>query len=141
MATATPKQQRAGFTLIEVIVSVLIISFVVLSLMEISSRTEDNAVYLSQRNKAAFLDSFYLLDESSKYHKKEKNAYEIIQPYFKITNDDSKDILKKISREIIVPEPIKVPTPEESTVNTEVTRIILKEKYSSSYFQFKLNSF
>ena len=141
MATAIPKQQRAGFTLIEVIVSVLIISFVVLSLMEISSRTEDNAVYLSQRNKAAFLDSFYLLDESSKYHKKEKNAYEIIQPYFKITNDDSKDILKKISREIIVPEPIKVPTPEESTVNTEVTRIILKEKYSSSYFQFKLNSF
>ncbi|MDM5272612.1 type II secretion system protein [Sulfurovum sp. zt1-1] len=141
MRFTTIKQQRAGFTLIEVIVSVMIISFVVMSLMEIQSRSKDNAVYLSQRNKAAFLDSFYLLDESSKYHKKNKNAYELVQPYFKNIDDDSKDILKKISRDIIVPEPIAVPAPEESTVKAEVTRMILKDQYSSSYFQFKLNSF
>jgi prepilin-type N-terminal cleavage/methylation domain-containing protein len=141
MAIATLKGQRAGFTLIEVIVSVMIISFVVLSLMEISSRSEENAVYLSQRNKAAFLDSFYLLDDSSKYHKKEKSAYEIIQPHFKNIDDESKIILRKITREIIVPEPLTLPSPEGSTLNAEVTNVILRDQYSSSYFQFKLNSF
>ncbi|MFT7879455.1 MAG: prepilin-type N-terminal cleavage/methylation domain-containing protein [Sulfurimonas sp.] len=141
MASTPLKQQRAGFTLIEVIVSVMIISFVVLSLMEISSRTEENAVYLSQRNKAAFLDSFYLLEESAKYDKKEKNAYELLRPHFKGMDDESKTILKKITREIIVPEPLTLPSPEGSTLNAEVTRVILKDQYSSSYFHFKLNSF
>ncbi|MGC9350935.1 MAG: type IV pilus modification PilV family protein [Sulfurovum sp.] len=141
MARRTLGQQRAGFTLIEVIVSVMIIAFVVLSLMEISSRTEKNALYLSDRNKAAFLDSFYLLEESAKYDKKEKNAYELLHPHFKDIDDESKTILKKINRKIIVPEPLRLPSPEESTLNAEVTRVILRDQYSSSYFQFKLNSF
>ena len=141
MTLAAPKQQRAAFTLIEVIVSVIIISFVVLSLMEISSRSKENAVYLSQRNKASFADSFYLFEESTKYHKKEKNAYEMLQPHFTITNDESREILKKISREIIVPEPLSIPSPDETTLNAEVRRVILKDQYSSSYFRFKLNTF
>ncbi|MDD2451650.1 prepilin-type N-terminal cleavage/methylation domain-containing protein [Sulfurovum sp.] len=141
MTFAVPKKQRAAFTLIEVIVSVMIISFVVLSLMEISSRSKENAVYLSQRNKASFADSFYLLEEISKYHKKEKNAYELLQSHFHITNDESREILKQISREIIVPEPINIPSPGDTTVKAEASKVILKEQYSSSYFQFKLNAF
>ncbi|MDD2452193.1 MAG: prepilin-type N-terminal cleavage/methylation domain-containing protein [Sulfurovum sp.] len=141
MTLSTAKQQRPAFTLIEVIISVVIISVVILSLMEISSRSKENAVYLSQRNRASFADSFYLLDESSKYHKKEKNAYELLQPYFHLTDDKSREILKTISREIIVPEPIDIPSPDDTTVKAEARKVILKDQYSSSYFQFKLNAF
>lgn len=140
MKAAKLQQQRSGFTLIEVIVSVIIISIVVMSLMEIQSRSKDNAVYLSQRNKAAFLDSYYLIDESKKYDKSKKSAYDLLQPFFHIEDDKTKDVLKKISREVIIPEPISLPAPEESTVQAEVTKVILKDQYSSSYYQFKLNS-
>lgn len=135
------KLKRPAFTLIEVIVSVIIIAFVVLSLMEISSRTEQNAIYLSQRNTSTFYDSLYLLDDSLVHHKKNKNSYELLRKHFKIKEDKSKDALKSITRDIIVPEPLQVPSAADSSINAEVTRLILKDQYTSTYYRFELSSF
>lgn len=131
--------QRKGFTLIEVIVSVIIISLVVLAAMEISSRNTENAVYLSQRNSIAYQDSFFLTDTLTRYHKDTKPAYDLLRDSFKITEDKSKTALKEVARDIIIPDPIVLPSIDEMSFEAQIDKVILKDRYSSQYYRFKIN--
>lgn len=129
---------RPAFTLIEVIISVVIISGVILSVMEISSRSTDSALYLSKRASISFQDSLYLTDEITKHHKKTKNAYEHLNKHFNIKEDESKEILQNISREIMITKSIKIPSLEQVLSKAEIEKAVLKDKYTSSYYRFKL---
>jgi len=87
---------------------VILISGVILGILKLLEESRSQAVYISQRNLVALQDSLYLTPNSLKYHKENKDAYTILDPYFKIDNFNSKKILKEITRDIFIPEPLTI---------------------------------
>jgi len=58
-----------------------------------------------------------------------------------VEDQKSREVLKNISREYFIPEPIKIITDEAEAPAAVVDEIKIKDKFSSSYFHFKINSF
>lgn len=138
------KKRNTAFTLIEVLVSVIILSGSIVYALKIHSQSREQIIYISERSKLALQDSLFLSEDALRYHKEEKTAYDILERYFKIDDFKSRDILKNISRTYYIPEPVKLDEDEENTegMPTAVAEEIkIKDQYSSSYFHFKLDSF
>jgi len=77
-----------------------------------------------------------------RYHKDNKTAYEILEKFFKIKEFESREILKKTSRDIFIPEEIIItPPPDQPGPSAIVNEIMLKDQHSSIYYRFKLESF
>jgi hypothetical protein len=139
------KDLRPAFTIIEILISVIIISFSIVLVLKIHSQNHEQIIYISERNKLSLEDSLFLTDNVLQYHKESREAYEILQSYFKINDFKSRQILKKAKRDFFIPEPIRL-TQEEgegegSGPSATVKEIKLKNKYSSSYFHFKIDIF
>ena len=130
-----------AFTLIEVLISVLIISGSIVYALKIHSQNREQIVYISERSKLSLQDSLFVADDTLRYHKDTKTAYDVIEKYFKIDELESRKILKNISREYYIPEPIQLIADEQETPAAVVDEIKIKDKYSSSYFHFKINAF
>lgn len=136
------KQLRPAFTIIEVLVSVIIISLAIIPVLKIHTENREQIVYISERNKRALQDSLYLSSNILQHHKDHKTAYEILERSFKINEQESREILKKSSRDVFIPEERKIISLEDqggpaATVN----EVMLKDKHSSNYFHFKLEGF
>jgi len=130
-----------AFTLIEVLISVLIISGSIVYALKIHSQNHEQIVYISERSKLSLQDSLFVADDALRYHKDTKTAYDVIERYFKIDELESREILKNISREYYIPESIQLMADEQETPAAVVDEIKIKDKYSSSYFHFKINAF
>jgi len=140
--TTEPKYSlRPAFTIIEILISVIIISFSIVYVLTIHKQNHEHIVYISERNKFSLQDSLFLTDNVFSYHKEKKDAYEVLQSYFKIDDTKSREILKKTSREFFIPEPINLMSEEENGPSATVEEIKIKDKFSSSYFRFKINTF
>ena len=138
--TPRPIPFRDAFTLIEVLVSVLIISGSIVYALQIHSQNHEQIVYISERAKLSLQDSLFLADDTRRYHKDKKSAYDVIERYFRIDELKSREILKNIEREYTIPEVISLSS-EEGMPSAEVEEIRIKDKFSSSYFHFKINAF
>jgi prepilin-type N-terminal cleavage/methylation domain-containing protein len=136
------KPLRPAFTLIEVLVSVLILSTSIVYVLNIHSQNHEQIIYISERNKHALEDSLYLDSNVLRYHKDEKNAYDLLQNTLKVDDFQSRKILKNIKRNIFIPEAIHL-TPEEETGGPAATinEIKIKGTYPSTYFRFQIQSF
>jgi len=133
---------RPAFTIIEILISVLIISFGIIYVLQIHSDNEEQIIYLSERNKHSLQDSLYLSKNILRYHKDDKTAYEVLEKYFKIKEDKSRQILKKNTRDIFIPEEIKIiPPPETRGPTALVNEVKLKGDHSSIFWHFKIQSF
>jgi prepilin-type N-terminal cleavage/methylation domain-containing protein len=136
---------RPAFTLIEILVSVLILSTSIVYILKIYGQNHEQAAYISKRNTQALQDSLFLGRNILQHHKEEKNAYDILSASFSIDKMKSRKILKGISRKIFIPEPIKIasePNSEGGSGPTaEISEIKLKGAFSSSYFHFSLQNF
>jgi len=132
---------RPAFTLIEILVSVLILSGSIVYALKIHSGNRELILYISERNKLSLQDSLFLSEEARSYHKDKKEAYDVIHRYFKVDNFKSRKILKEISREYYIPDPIDLISEEEDVPAAVIEEIKIKDKFSSSYFHFKINSF
>ncbi|DAB39900.1 MAG TPA: hypothetical protein CFH81_06680 [Sulfurovum sp. UBA12169] len=132
------KRLRSAFTLIEVLVSVLIISVSIIFVLKLHSDNHQEAVYISERNKLSLQDSLYLTPFVLRYHKDTKDAYSLLQNDFYIESSKSKEILKKNKRAIFIPESRETLPSEEEEYGYAATfnQILLKDAYSSSYFRF-----
>ncbi len=130
-----------AFTLIEVLISVLIISGSIVYSLKIHSQNHEQIVYISERSKLSLQDSLFVADDALRYHKDTKTAYDVIERYFKVDELESRKILKNISREYYIPESIQLIADEQETPAAVVDEIKIKDKYSSSYFHFKINAF
>lgn len=136
------KQLRPAFTIIEILISVIIISFAIIPVLKVHTDNHDQIVYISERNKRSLQDSLYLGSNILQHHEDNKTAYEILGNFFKIKESKSREILKKNSREIFIPEAITIiPLPEEGGPTAIVNEVMLKGKHSSLYYHFKLGSF
>lgn len=133
---------RPAFTIIEILISVIIISYSIVYVLKIHSTNHEQIVYLSERNKRSLEDSLYLTKSILKQHKEEKTAYELLQREFQIKEDKSREILKKNMRSIYIPEEITiVPPPERPGPTAIVNEVKLKGEHSSIYWHFKIVSF
>ncbi|MDQ1325515.1 MAG: hypothetical protein QG564_639 [Campylobacterota bacterium] len=132
------KPLRSAFTIIEVLISVLIISVSIIFVLKLHSSNHQEAVYISERNKLSLQDSLYLTPSVLRYHKDTKDAYTLLQNDFHIESSKSKEILKKNKRTIFIPESRQTLPSEEEEYDyaTTFNQILLKDAHSSSYFRF-----
>ncbi len=136
------KPLRPAFTIIEILISVIILSLAIVPVLKVHTDNHEQIVYISERNKRALQDSLYLNSTILQQHKDTKTAYEILAGSFKINELKSREILKKNSREIYIPEEIKItPLPEQGGPTAIVNEVMIKDKHSSSYYHFKLDAF
>lgn len=136
------RQLRPAFTIIEILVSVIILSLAIVPVLKVHTDNHEQIVYISERNKRALQDSLYLDSMILKQHKETKSAYEILAGTFKINELKSREILKKNQRDIYIPEAIRItPLPEEGGPTAIVNEVMLKDKHSSSYYEFTLDGF
>ena len=135
------KTLRPAFTLIEILISVLILSGTIVYVLKIHSQNREQIIYISERSKLSLQDSLFVAEDTLQYHKDTKTAYDIVEKYFKVDDLKSRNILKKISREYFIPETIQLIADETETPTAVVDEIKIKDQFSSSYFHFKINSF
>ena len=140
MENVLMKPLRPAFTIIEILVSVLILSVSIMYILQIHSANHEQIVYISERNKHALEDSLYLSGDVLQYHKESKNAYDLLAKEFKIKEFKSRDILKKTERELFVPEEIYILPPSDVPGPTAVAKEIkLKGKYNADYWHFEID--
>jgi prepilin-type N-terminal cleavage/methylation domain-containing protein len=125
---------KEGFTIIEVLVSVVLISIVVLAILEIQQRNRAFAVYILEQNKAEFGNTLFLGAEAQKYHKENKDAYTLLAKQFKIDDFESRDILKQIKRDIFISDPIQL---TDDTLPVQINEVLLKGDYSARYMRIQ----
>ncbi len=132
---------KKAFTLIEVIVSVIIVSIVVMGAMQLQEQNSDMSTYLLNRSNSELDNSLFLTKNIEKYSKDEKNAYDILVEDFSIKELESRDILKKITKKINITEPEAIPVGETDDTPVLFTfyssEILLNGKYPSRYYTFK----
>jgi prepilin-type N-terminal cleavage/methylation domain-containing protein len=85
---------KNAFTLIEVLVSVVILSSVAVILFEISTNAKSNYTFLKDKSDFSTLSSVALTHSNQKYHNKNMNLYEFIKYDYKIKDDDLRKYLK-----------------------------------------------
>ncbi len=133
------KRLRPAFTIIEILISVIILSFSIVFVFKLYGDNKEHIIYLSERNKLSLQDSLFLSENILKYHKSEKNAYEILERYFKIKESKSRKILKQSMRNIFIPKKIQIPPPPGIAIPPAIiNEIKLKNNHSSSYWHLKL---
>ena len=134
---------RPAFSLIEILVSVVIISVSILYVLKIHTDNREEIIYISERNKRALSDSLFLSRKVLKYNKDQKNAYELIREDIKIKEDESRRILTDENRSIYIPHEIIILPPPNSKLTYEVraNEVKLKGDHSSIYWHFKIVRF
>ncbi len=129
------RRQKSAFTIIEVLVSVVLISIVALGAVKLQQESRNMALYLSDRSKSELSNTLFLGKEVMRYHKDEKDAYSLLYNTFKISDDQSRDILKKSKRNIFISDSIGL---SDETLPVELNEIMLKGEYSSRFIHFKI---
>ncbi len=86
---------KKAFTLIEVLVSVVILSTVAVLLFEISTNSKNSFSYLSQKASFTTLSSLPLMHNDPKYHNSDKTLFEYIRYDFDIKDDELRKYLKE----------------------------------------------
>lgn len=133
------KTLRPAFTIIEILISVMILSVSILYILQIHSSNQEQIMYISDRNKYTLEDSLYLGSDVLKYHKENKPAYDLLEKVFKIKEFQSRELLKKTERELFAPEEIYILPPSDVPGPTAVIQEIkLKDTYNASYWHFKV---
>jgi len=130
------KNFRRGFTLIEVLVSVVLISVVVLGIAKIRDQNIEAARYISARISHELENSLFLAKGTEGYRAKEKSAYELMRG-MKINKTQSRQILKEIRRTITVSKPLPI---GKAPLPLEVRSIVLKGEYSARFYRLFSNN-
>jgi len=135
------KTLRPAFTIIEILISVIIISVSIIYVLKLHSQNREQIIYISERNKLSLQDSLFLTDDVIRYHKDKKEAYEVLQKHFKVKDLKSRELLKKNTRDFFIPEPVKILPLEGYGPSAIIDEIMLKDKHSSIYYHFKISNF
>jgi prepilin-type N-terminal cleavage/methylation domain-containing protein len=124
---------RRAFTILEVLVSVTLISIVVLGIVKIESQNQQIAHYISGRVKSELANTLFLVPRVMRYNKEEKNAYTLLERMHG-DKDTTRKTLKETKRKIHISEPLPL---GELPIPVEVRAIMLKSEYSSRYYRIK----
>ena len=123
---------KRAFTIIEIVISVIIIAIVTLTIAKINRQNANLVDYVSSRNKYELTNTLFLTPEALKYNKSEKDAYTILSK-MDIKNSDAKIYLKKIKRKIYTQTGIPI---EKVIVPINLNAIMIQSKFSTRYYRF-----
>jgi len=73
---------KRAFTLIEVIMSVIIVGIVVMGAMQIQEQNSDMASYLLKRGNSELENALFLTKKVQRYTNDKKNAYDLLVDEF-----------------------------------------------------------
>jgi len=124
---------RRAFTILEVLVSVTLISIVVLGIVKIESQNQQIAQYISGRVKSELANTLFLVPKIMRYDKEEKSAYTVLERLHG-DKDTTRTTLKETKRKIHISDPIKI---AKLPIPAEVRAIMLKSQYSARYYRIK----
>jgi prepilin-type N-terminal cleavage/methylation domain-containing protein len=124
---------RKAFTLMEIMVSVVLIAIVVLGIIKLQKENIFMAKYIAGRVQSELGNTLFLGKEAIRYNKDDKDAYTLVS-HIGIRNDKSKEILKKIQRKIYISDPLPI---GELPIPIEVRAIMLKHEYSARFYRVK----
>jgi len=124
---------RKGFTLMEIMVSVVLIAIVVLGIIKIQKENIFMAKYIAGRVQSELSNTLFLGKTAMRYNKDEKDAYTLLS-HMRIRNDKSKEILKKITRKIYITEPLPI---GELPIPIELRAVMLKSEYSARFYRLR----
>ena len=132
-------QLRPAFTILEILISVIIITTSIIPILKIHSSQNEQIVYLSERNSRTLSDSLYLSKDILRYHKSTKSAYDILENELKINSLESRRILKKDARNISIPPALIIAPPSEVPgPSFMVQEVKLKGQHSANYWHFEI---
>ncbi|SHO80771.1 hypothetical protein MNB_SV-15-420 [hydrothermal vent metagenome] len=127
--------KKRAFTIIELLVSVMLISIVILAIIKIQSQTRDMAHYITNRALSQLTNTLFIDDGIEKYHRSNKDAYTVMGNLFKNYKFNSREILEKYKRDIFINDDIKLE--EEQVIPFKVYQIRLKgDSSSASFYRF-----
>jgi len=124
---------RKAFTLIEIMVSVAIISVVVVGIVRLQKENIFMAKYIAGRVQAELGNTLFLGKEALRYDRDEKDAYTVLRG-MRVRKDESKEILKSITRKIHISEPLPI---GELPIPVELRAIMLKSRYAARFYRLK----
>ena len=124
---------RRAFTILEVLVSVTLISIVVLGIVKIESQNQQIAHYISGRVKSELANTLFLVPRIMRYDKEEKSAYTVLEKLHG-DKDITRKALKETKRKIHISDPVKL---NELPIPVDVRAIMLKSEYSARYYRIK----
>jgi len=124
---------RRAFTLMEIMVSVVLISIVVLGIMKIQKESIFMAEYIAGRVQSELSNTLFLGESAMRYDKDTKDADTVLS-HIRPSKIDSREILKKIERKIHISEPIDI---GELPIPIELKAIMLKSKYAGRFYRIK----
>lgn len=132
---------KKAFTLIEVVISVIIVSIVVMGILKQQSQNSDMAEYLLKQGQSTLNNGLFLTKEAKRYSNDKKNAYDLLTNEFVIKDFESRELLKKIERTINITDDLEIPVSMEegeAPIFTFYTNeILLNEDYPVRYYTFK----
>ena len=126
---------HSAFTIIEVLVSVVLISIVVLGVIKIEQDSKRISLYLLDRGKVELSNTLFLGRDIKKYHKDEKDAYSIISSRFKISKLKDREVLREIKGKIFISDPVEL---SDDLIPVVIDEIMLKDQYSSRFMHFEV---
>lgn len=135
------KSKKNAFTLIEVIVSVIIVGVVVMGILQVQSQNTDMAQYLLKRANAELDNALFLTKKAQRYSNDKKSAYALLIDEFSIKDFESRDALKKLEKTINVTEaqpiPVGMDENEAPMFVFYTNEILLNGEYPARYYTFK----
>ena len=127
--------KKRAFTIIELLVSVVLISVVILAIIKIQSQTRDMAHYITNRALSQLTNTLFTDDSIEKYHRSNKDAYSVMGHLFKNDKFNSREILEIYKRDIFISDNIKLE--EDQVIEFKVYQIRLKgDGSSASFYRF-----
>lgn len=124
------KNLRHGFTLIEVLVSVVILSVVLVGFIKIQNENISIVNNLFAKKISMYENTLFLNDNISFHNKQNIDAYTVLASHFFITNDKAKSALTSIKREIIIEKA------KDKFNNVTFDTLILKDKNATIKYTF-----
>jgi len=132
---------KKAFTLIEVIMSVIIVGMIVMGILQQQSQNTDMAEYLLKRGNSALDNGLFLTKKVQRYTNDTKSAYDLLIDEFSIRDLESRDILRKIEKKINITEDLEIPiSMEEGQAPMFIfytNEILLNGDYPARYYTFK----
>jgi len=132
---------KKAFTLIEVIISVIIVGIVVMGALQIQAQNSDMGTYLLKRSSSELNNALFLTKKVHRYSNDKKSAYDLLVDEFSIKDFDSRDVLKKLEKTINITEAQPIPVGmDENDAPMFVfytNEILLKGEYPARYYTYK----
>ena len=140
------KSMTKAFTLIEVLVSVMILAVVGTGLLQVSSNSKHNFIFLKQKSEFDRLASIAFIHNDQKYHHKDLTLFDFIKDDYTNIDDELRKYLKEIKvsyshEEVSTFNPLEgsIDEQEQDVIKTSLNptiaydKIIVSKDESSTY--------